>query len=252
MASPAPSSPTRALLLPGLMTLLALIVLLGLGSWQLMRLSEKDRLVTQIEASLSAPPVPLPETETWASLKSSEYDYRRVSVSGTFNHEKEALAFGFIAVGDRGDTREGFFALTPLTLADGAIVLVNRGFVPQALREQSSRSEGLTKGFVTLTGIMRAPQIKGTFTPNDEPTKNLYFTIDPVTIASALKLDKVAPFIVDADRIAGSAPWPDGGHTVVTLVNNHLQYALTWFALAFGLMGVFFVFARKRLTGSDV
>jgi surfeit locus 1 family protein len=239
-------------MLPGLATLIALIVLLGLGSWQLARLAEKDQLVTQIEASLSAPPVPLPEPETWASLKSTDYDYRRVSLTGTFNHDKEALVFGFISVGGRGDTREGFFAVTPLTLADGSTVLVNRGFVPQALREQSARLEGLTKGIVTLTGLMRAPEKKGTFTPNDEPTKNLYFTIDPVTLASALKLDKAASFIVDADRMAGSAPWPDGGHTIVTLVNNHLQYALTWFALAFGLMGVFFVFARKRLNGSDV
>ena len=251
MASAVPTSPMRSLVLPGLATLMALIVLVGLGSWQLLRLSEKDRLVTQIEASLNAPPIPLPGVETWASLKSSDYDYRRVSLSGTFNHEKEALVFGFIAVGDRGDTREGFFALTPLTLADGSIVLVNRGFVPQALREQSSRPEGLFKGVVTLTGLMRAPQSKGTFTPNDEPAKNLYFTIDPVSISRALKLDKIAPFTVDADRMAGTAPWPDGGHTVVTLVNNHLQYALTWFALAFALMGVFVVFAGKRLKGAD-
>jgi surfeit locus 1 family protein len=40
---------------------------------------------------------------------------------------------------------------------------------------------------------------------------------------------------------------PQGGETLVQFPNNHLGYALTWFGLAGGLAGVFFVFARGRL-----
>ena len=57
----------------------------------------------------------------------------------------------------------------------------------------------------------------------------------------------MAPFIVDADKSQVPGQWPEGGHTIVALANNHLQYAITWFALALGLMGVFFVFANNRL-----
>ncbi len=241
------ASATRALLLPALLTGLALAILIGLGAWQLVRLDEKDRLVTQIEASLTASPVPLPVADTWATLQAQDYDYRRVTLTGTFQHDQEALVFGFVDIGQRGDTSEGFFALTPMKLADGSTVIVNRGFVPQAFRDQSTRRQGLPEGMVTLTGILRAPEKRGFFTPQDNIEGNLFFGMDPAPIARARHLERVAPFVVDADKASTSGIWPEGGHTIVVLVNNHLQYALTWFALAFVLAGVFFVFAKDRL-----
>jgi surfeit locus 1 family protein len=225
---------------------LALVILISLGTWQLVRLDEKDRLVTQIEASLTATPVPLPSQKEWAALDLQTVDYRRVSLSGTFQHDKEALVFGFVDIGQRGDTSEGFFALTPFRLIDGSTVIINRGFVPQAFRDQSTRKQGLVEGPVNLTGILRTPEKRGLFTPIDDPAKNLFFVIDPVPLAKAKGLENVAPFLVDADRTGPSGVWPEGGHTIVALVNNHLQYAITWFALAFGLMGVFFVFVKNK------
>jgi len=159
------SSATRSLILPGVLTVLALIVLIALGTWQLVRLAEKDQQTAQIEASLTAAPVPLPSQTEWASLKPAEYDYRRVSLKGSFQHDKEALAFGFISVGVRGDTREGFFALTPFVLEDGSSVIVNRGFIPQDRRAQSSRMEGLIQGQMTITGLMRTPEKRARLRP---------------------------------------------------------------------------------------
>jgi surfeit locus 1 family protein len=40
-----------------------------------------------------------------------------------------------------------------------------------------------------------------------------------------------------------------GGRTIVSFPNNHLQYALTWFALALGLLAVFFAWARQQVKG---
>jgi len=64
MMSPA----IRSLLLPGFLTVMALIVLLGLGSWQMLRLSEKEQQTAQIEASLTVAPVPLPPASEWPTL----------------------------------------------------------------------------------------------------------------------------------------------------------------------------------------
>ena len=236
----------RPLILPSLFAGLALVILIGLGVWQLVRLDEKDRLVAQIEAALQAPPVSLPSSKEWSVLDLQTFDYRRVSVAGSFQHEKEALVFGFVDVGQRGDTSEGFFALTPFRLADGSTVIVNRGFVPQAFREQFTRKQGLVEGNVNLTGILRTPEKRGLFTPPDDLSKNLFFVIDPAILANAKGLENVAPFVIDADRTNPLGVWPEGGHTIVALVNNHLQYAITWFALAFGLVGVFFVFLKNK------
>jgi surfeit locus 1 family protein len=241
----------RALLLPGILTLLAFTVLCGLGTWQMVRLAEKEAQTAQIEASLTQNPVPLPAPAEWSTLSPSAYDYRRVVLRGHFEHDKEALVFGFLVIGERGDTREGFFAITPFQRADGSVILVNRGFIPQELRDPSLRAQGLIEGDITLTGIMRQPERRGFFTPDDEPQHNLFFIMDPASLAQAKGVSNVAPFLVDADKADIPGRWPEGGHTVVVLVNNHLQYAITWFALALGLAGVFFVFARIRMNAGS-
>jgi surfeit locus 1 family protein len=45
---------------------------------------------------------------------------------------------------------------------------------------------------------------------------------------------------------AGAAPnpggWPKGGQTQVAFRNEHLQYAITWFALAAALLGVYLAY----------
>ena len=63
-------------------------------------------------------------------------------------------------------------------------------------------------------------------------------------IAKAEGLTRVAPFFIDADA---SAPGglPEGGETILTFPNNHLQYALTWFGLALGLVGVYIAFVLR-------
>jgi surfeit locus 1 family protein len=44
---------------------------------------------------------------------------------------------------------------------------------------------------------------------------------------------------------------PLGGKTIIAFPNNHLQYAVTWFALALGLAAVFFVWARQQVRKPD-
>ena len=66
----------------------------------------------------------------------------------------------------------------------------------------------------------------------------------------ALALGTVAPYLIEADAVPGQTTWPRGGQLRVDLPNNHLQYAFTWFGLAACLIGVFSVFAWRRLHDS--
>jgi surfeit locus 1 family protein len=65
-------------------------------------------------------------------------------------------------------------------------------------------------------------------------------------------LERVAPYYIDSDATPNPGGWPLGGRTRLTLANDHLQYALTWFGLALTLVGVFGTFAWRRLRGHDV
>ncbi len=235
----------RRLLIPSIVSAIVFVILCGLGFWQLERLYEKEALLQRIDQSLKADPVAMPGEAEWSQLKPDEYTYRKVFVSGHFEHEHEAHIFGFIVIDDKGTTSPGYFVLTPLALHNGGRVIVNRGFVPEVMKAQDQRKLGLIEGPMTIQGLMRVPERRGFFTPQDDLQKNIRFLRDPAVIASSFTLDRVAPFIIDADATAIPGRWPEGGHTVVSVPNNHLEYALTWFGLALVLIGVFTAFALK-------
>jgi surfeit locus 1 family protein len=231
---------------PTVCTLAALAVLIGLGTWQMQRKAWKEGLIAQIETRSHAEPGPIVPEAGWAGWRADADEFRRVRVTGTFLHEHEAPVYG-LAPGERGAPLQGYYLFTPLRLADGALVFVNRGFVPTELRDPASRPESQPQGEVTVTGLVRAPEKTGWFRPEDAPAQNRWFTRDPQAMAAAMGLLRVAPFYVEADATPNPGGWPRGGQTRLELPNNHLQYALTWYGIALTLLGVFAAFAWRRL-----
>ncbi|QXX74451.1 SURF1 family protein [Methylovirgula sp. HY1] len=234
----------RQLLWPTVFTLICGAILVSLGFWQLHRLAWKEGLLAQIAARADAPPVALPEQATWASLKTLNYDYRHVALGGRFVYADTVLVF--VPEGPK-DAGPGYLLLTPLRLASGAYIIVNRGYVPTALATKMQyEAAGPADAEVKLTGLMRPPQGRNMFTPPDDPAKGQYFTRDPAAIGAHFHLSPVAPFIIDADATPIADGWPRGGMTERDLPNNHLNYALTWFGLAVGLLGVFVSFVARK------
>jgi len=243
-------SPWRDLAVPALATLLMAGFLVGLGLWQLQRLAWKEALIREIGERTAAAAVSLPPRSAWASLKTDDYDYRRVLATGTFDHAGEVHVFRPL-----GDARGpyhgvGDLVLTPFRLASGGTVIVNRGFVPSDRVDPATRSSGQVGGEVTITGLMREPEGRNAFTPADDPAHGQWFTRDPDAIARVLRLTDAAPFTLDEDAAAVPGGLPQGGETILDIPNDHLSYALTWFGLAAGLVGVFAVYAWRRTRGA--
>ncbi|WP_112663273.1 SURF1 family protein [Microvirga flavescens] len=238
----------RSLIAPGIATLVALAILVTLGTWQLQRKSWKEGLIAQIEArSHGDAGAILPEAR-WDSWQAREDEFRQVRLTGTFLNQFETPVYG-LAPAQRGSPLQGFYLMTPLRLGDGAIVMVNRGFVPTELRDPKTRPESPLQGEVTVTGLVRAPEARNFFTPADDPAKNAWYARDPQAIAKAHGLTRVAPFLIDADATPNPGGWPKGGQTRLNLPNDHLKYAFTWFGIALTLIGVFGVFAWRRVNG---
>ncbi|MFZ0606894.1 MAG: SURF1 family cytochrome oxidase biogenesis protein, partial [Xanthobacteraceae bacterium] len=137
----------------------------------------------------------------------------------------------------------GYWVFTPARLADGGVVMVNRGFVPEGRQDPKSRPGGQVSGTVDIVGTMRWPDTRHWFTPNDEPSHNLWFSRDPSAIAAAKGIGPVAPFYVEQESPPPPGGLPQPGKLVVSLPDNHLQYAITWFGLAAVLAGVTISFA---------
>ncbi len=144
---------------------------------------------------------------------------------------------------------QGYWVLTPLELMSGAIVIVNRGFVPLERKDPATRREGQIEGPVSVTGLLRMPEVPNWFTPANEPARGAWYRRDPAEIAKHFGLVRAAPFMIDADAAPVPGALPQGGETRLVFSNTHLGYALTWFGLALALLGVFTVFARQRLRG---
>jgi surfeit locus 1 family protein len=246
VAGPPVPARWRALVLPALMAAVGIVVLMGLGFWQLERLLWKSALVVLVETRVHAAPGRIAAEPDWPRWTADDDEYRRVRLEGLFLHDKETLVHGNAPGDARGNVTNGFFVLTPLRLAEGGSVLVNRGFVPPELADPARRPGSQPQGELAVTGLVRASQARGWFVPKDDPAKGQWYSRDAHAIAAALNLSRAAPFIVDADADP-AVPWPKGGLTVVRFPNNHFEYALTWFGLAATLVGVFAVFAWRTL-----
>jgi len=237
----------RGLILPAILSLGALAVLIGLGVWQLERLAWKNDLLARVEARTKAPVTPIPPENEWKKVNFENDEYRRVVAAGTFRHDREILVYTVASEQPGRYAGPGFFVLTPLELPSGASVIVNRGFVPLDRKDAGTRKEGQVAGPVNVTGLLRMPEDAGYFAPSNDPARNAWYRRDPVEIARVLKLERAAPFTIDADAAANPGGLPQGGSTRVNFSNNHLQYAVTWFGLALALIGVFAAFAWQRI-----
>lgn len=237
----------RGLILPGVMTLVALVILVSLGAWQLRRLEWKESLIARMQARVHAAPQPLPARETWPKLQLPDYEYLPVTARGVFEHQHETLVFH---AGGSGVLEPGFLVMTPLRLATGGRIIVNRGFVPTALQDAAKRAAGQIAGETQVTGLLRAPEPRNLFTPADKPEARVMYVKDPAAIAVLFKLNDAAPFLIDADATPLPGGWPKGGQTTMSIPNNHFSYALTWFGLAVTLLIIFVIFAARRLRRS--
>jgi surfeit locus 1 family protein len=186
-----------------------------------------------------------------------------VQFKASFDNAREALVFA-APNAFRPDVRgPGVWVFTPARVvgpgeahAPATIVIVNRGFVPDARRDPGSRREGQITEPIEITGVLRWAEERHWFTPADDPEHNLWFTRDPAPMAGAKGLDPrtIAPFYVEQESPAPRDGLPQPGKLVVALPDNHLQYAITWYGLAVVLAASFGVwtFTSRRRSTTDM
>lgn len=242
-------SGVRSLLPAAAMTLVALAILLGLGFWQLERKAWKENLLATIAARTTEQPVDLLGAYSATHENELGFEYMRAKVRGRYVHDKERY---FYAPDPK--LGPGYHVYTPFEIAGTtAVVFVNRGFVPEDIKDPAKRSQGQIDGEVEVVGLMRGPGQKGTFTPDNDTKANLWFWRDYAGLfASAFSGTDRTPIaaFLDAEEAAPGG-WPSGHATLVDLPNRHLEYALTWFGLAGTLLAVFAAFAWTRLRAAS-
>jgi surfeit locus 1 family protein len=231
-------------ILMGTAFVVALAILLSLGTWQLQRLYWKEQLLSDMAARRIAAPVSLADIEAMAA-RGEDIEYSPVTVSGVFANNKERHFFATW----RGQT--GYHVYTPLQLADGRFLFVNRGFTPFEAKEPEMRKQGQLTGLQSVTGLARArlAEKPSSIVPDNDLSKNIFYwkDLDAMAATTGIPADRLVPFFVDAGDAPNPKGLPIGAVTQFDLPNNHLQYAVTWYGLAAALVGVgLFAVLRRR------
>jgi len=242
------------LVVPTILTLIMLPILIGLGNWQWHRMAWKESLISKIDERRTAEPVSYPAVLA-EYVKSGDVEYKHMRVTGTFDYGRERHLYAPTTAS------QGWHVYT-LLIPEGGLppIFVNRGWVPDELKDPSKRAEGQVTGSVTITGLVRLGHPKPWFAPDNDYAGNRWYWPDldamqwgpqgPPTLLqfNAEKSQAYAPFSLDADALPESpGGWPKGGTTEINIPNNHLQYVVTWYGLAATLIVVFAIFARQRL-----
>lgn len=235
-----------ALLLAGV---LLMVLFLALGSWQVQRLGWKLDLIERVEQRVHAPATPAPGPGQWPQITARSDEYRHVSLRGHLLSDKTSLVQASTVRG------AGFWVLTPLRTSAGEVVFINRGFV----EHRAPVADPVTSE-IEIQGLLRLSEPGGCFLRHNDPAEQRWYSRDVQALAQIHGLSTVAPYFIDADAgagdlgqsganedaKAGQPQRPVGGLTVVNFTNNHLVYALTWYALAVMVAGALVYAWRQK------
>lgn len=232
----------------GLVVLVAAVVAAAvtarLGVWQLSRAAEKEAVQASLDSRGALPPLPAAELARSAAEAAAQH-HRRITLEGRW------VGGRTIYLDNRPmDGRAGFYVVTPLALADGDAVLVQRGWVP---RDAADRSR------VPPVDTPESPvRIEGHIAP---PPSRLFelgaeqqgairqnLDLDAFGRESGLRLRPLSVKQADAPGAPTDGMlrrWP----VPAVDVHKHYGYAFQWFALASLITSlyVWFQLVRPRL-----
>jgi surfeit locus 1 family protein len=229
----------RPRLLPTLAAVAAIVVCVAAGNWQRDRMHAKQALRAQFDAASGAPPVALaslPAATDWTALR-----YRPVVATGEYLAPRQLFIDNKVVGG-----RAGFHVVTPLKLADGRVVLVNRGWIAQGASRAATPDAPPPAGIVSVRGRIVLPPVGYLELQPEATTGSIRQNLDPVRFAAATGLATL-PAIVEAttppvpdDGLVRDWPAPDFG------IETHRIYMVQWYAFAVLAAGLWLRFHRRR------
>lgn len=214
------------------------VLFINLGFWQIRRLEERRLENTVMASRLAADPQPIEELIVGAGSDLDSLEFRGATAAGEFAPTEEILVRSQVNQG-----LAGWHVITPLVLADGRAVLVNRGWVPLEMDAVPVPADP-PAGKVTVTGwvgLTRTRQPGGATEPEGRLTQIARIDIERIQEQMPFEL---LPVYISVDESEVQLPVAVG-RPVITDEGPHLLYAIEWFS--FTLISVIgYVFLLRR------
>jgi surfeit locus 1 family protein len=233
---PAPAATRRRpRALPTLAMIAAVALCVWAARWQQDRMHAKEALAAQLARAQQLAPLDLaglPEAADWSALR-----YRQLTAAGEYRGAAQILIDNRVHRG-----RAGYHVVAPLALADGRIVLVNRGWIAQGPSRAQLPEVPAPSGPVVVTGRVAIPEAGYLELAPPAPAGPVWQNLDTARFAAAAGM-RVLPIVIEQTRapepddgLVRDWPAPDFG------VEKHRIYMVQWYAfaaLALGLWGAF-------------
>jgi surfeit locus 1 family protein len=234
-------------LLTTLVVVAGVLFLCRLGFWQLDRHQQRAELNALIETQMALPAVPFDPAASPTAL-----DYRRVALVGVFDPAQEVLLRNRSYNG-----ATGYHVLTPLRLAGGEALLVDRGWVPLSADQPGELARyAPPAGEVRVEGIARRSQ-RGSGGPQDPPFSaerprlNAWFRVDTERIAQQSGYELLPVFVQQQPGTEPPAAPPIPMAVESLGLGSHLGYAIQWFSFALILIGTYLAVVYRQVRAID-
>jgi surfeit locus 1 family protein len=207
------------------------VILNCLGAWQVQRLMWKKGLIAELARTEAQAPQPLDKV-----LASKKPAWRAVALSRC-----DVSPDMIIHMYGLSDGKPGYRLLVACPAGDRSI-LVELGFAETKLRPSLTMEHPV--------GRLRAFDKPGLVTPMNDPIRNEWYwrsalEMGPFLRAPNLREDYFVVLDMAPSGVADKAL--QQSHLTAELSNRHLEYALTWFALALTLLAMYVAFVIKRM-----
>ena len=183
-------------------------------------------------------------------MTAAKDEFYRVSFGATYARALDVMVYSSGSAVRADVLGPGTWAFLPVRLASGQIIVVNAGFVENAMQDRVVEDRAVAKLLtgvpVALTGYLRFPESAGFLTPAENRASRLWFVRDQLAMAHALGWGEVAPFYIDLEAPVPPSGVPKPGPLQLRLKDDHMQYAITCFGLACAVLIAFGAWWRRQ------
>lgn len=219
-------------LVPLIVTIIATIALICLGNWQLGRLTEKEQFIINIESNIANPAINLSTPNTPL--------YSKVKLSGHFLRGKNAYLYGRRT---SAPEKDGYYLISAFAADNGKTYLVSRGWLSHSAKDHIN----FTYEQQIIEGMTLPGEKKNPFVPANDLIGRVWFTLDLDIAKNALSINETNFYIMQTKSENQPASLANLNTKNLSKVrNDHLEYAITWYSLAFCLVVIFIVYSRSQ------
>ena len=202
-----------------------ILVFIGLGTWQIIRLNWKNNLILEIENSLKNPPVEL--------AQSNKENFLKIKTSGSIDFDKQIYLYNLNESGT-----PGFEVINPIVIGEENY-LINRGWIPF---EKKGTQEINVFDQKNIIGTLKLQGRKNIFKPDNDLDENYWFSLNREDILKFTGKN-FSKYIIYLD---GNYQLPRPKKITANISNNHQKYAITWFSLALSISLLYLYFRKKN------